>query len=111
MLRQVIRRLITQEIRISFTHGFARTTRNACWSGPVPPDPSTVDLNSRGFGAGIGSLARTCTTQELLAGAKVALETIAAARPLIATAVGGIPEIFAAEAGRLIAPSPERGVR
>ncbi|MCW1839872.1 glycosyltransferase [Prosthecomicrobium hirschii] len=34
----------------------------------------------------------------------VVLETIAAARPLIATAVGGIPEIFAAEAGRLIAP-------
>ena len=37
-------------------------------------DPYTVDLNSRGFGAGIGSLARTCTTQELLAGTNVALD-------------------------------------
>lgn len=37
-------------------------------------DPTTVDLNSRGFGAGIGSLARTCTTQELLEGTQVKLD-------------------------------------
>jgi len=37
-------------------------------------DPSVVDPNSRGFGAGIGSLARTCTTHELLAGTKVKLD-------------------------------------
>ena len=34
----------------------------------------------------------------------VVLEAIAAGRPLIATRVGGIPEIFAAESGRLVAP-------
>ena len=37
-------------------------------------DPTTVDLNSRGFGAGIGSLAKTCTTQELLEGTTVGLD-------------------------------------
>lgn len=34
----------------------------------------------------------------------VVLETIAAGKPLVATDVGGIPEIFGAEAGRLVAP-------
>ncbi len=34
----------------------------------------------------------------------VVLEAIAAGMPLIATRVGGIPEIFAAESGRLVAP-------
>ncbi len=34
----------------------------------------------------------------------VVLEAIAAGEPLIATRVGGIPEIFAAESGRLVAP-------
>ena len=37
-------------------------------------DPTTVDLNSRGFGAGIGSLAGTCTTEELLEGTTVKLD-------------------------------------
>ncbi|WEK49123.1 MAG: glycosyltransferase family 4 protein [Candidatus Kaistia colombiensis] len=35
----------------------------------------------------------------------VVLEAAAAARPMIATRVGGIPEIFAAEQARLVAPS------
>lgn len=35
-------------------------------------DPSITE--SKGFGAGIGSLARTCTTQELLEGTKVKLD-------------------------------------
>lgn len=35
----------------------------------------------------------------------VVLEAIAAGLPLIATRVGGIPEIFGAESGRLVAPS------
>ncbi len=34
----------------------------------------------------------------------IVLETIAAGRPLIATRVGGIPEIYGAESGRLIPP-------
>ena len=34
----------------------------------------------------------------------VVLEAIAAGLPLIATRVGGIPEIFGAESGRLVAP-------
>ena len=34
----------------------------------------------------------------------IVLETIAAGVPLIATRVGGIPEIFGAESGRLVAP-------
>ncbi|MBN9060287.1 glycosyltransferase family 4 protein [Kaistia sp. MMO-174] len=34
----------------------------------------------------------------------VVLEAAAAARPIIATRVGGIPEIFASEQGRLVAP-------
>ena len=34
----------------------------------------------------------------------VVLETIAAGRPLIATRVGGIPEIFGIDSGRLVAP-------
>ena len=34
----------------------------------------------------------------------VVLEAIAAGRPLIATRVGGIPEIFGSESGRLVAP-------
>ena len=37
-------------------------------------DPTTTDLNSRGFGAGIAALARTCTTQELLTNTKVKLD-------------------------------------
>lgn len=37
-------------------------------------DPTTVDLSSRGFGAGIGSLTMTCTTQELLEGTKIKLD-------------------------------------
>lgn len=37
-------------------------------------DPTVVSSESRGFGAGIGSLAKTCTTQELLAGTTVKLD-------------------------------------
>lgn len=37
-------------------------------------DPSLTGKESRGFGAGIGSLAKTCTTQELLEGTKVKLD-------------------------------------
>lgn len=37
-------------------------------------DPSITDTNSKGFGAGIGSLARTCTTQELLKNTKVKMD-------------------------------------
>jgi len=37
-------------------------------------DPTIVSKESRGFGAGIGSFARTCTTQELLEGTKVKLD-------------------------------------
>lgn len=37
-------------------------------------DPSTVSPNSKGFGAGIGSLAKTCTTHELLMGTSVKLD-------------------------------------
>ena len=38
----------------------------------------------------------------------VVLEAIAAGRPLIATRVGGIPEIFGTESGRLVAPGEPR---
>ena len=34
----------------------------------------------------------------------IVLEAIAAGTPLITTRVGGIPEIFASESGRLVAP-------
>lgn len=37
-------------------------------------DPSLAGPESKGFGAGIGSLAKTCTTQELLEGTKVKLD-------------------------------------
>ena len=38
-------------------------------------DPSTViDKNSKGFGAGIAALSKTCTTHELLEGSKVKLD-------------------------------------
>lgn len=37
-------------------------------------DPSITDKESRGFGAGIGSLAAACTTEELLEGTKVKLD-------------------------------------
>lgn len=37
-------------------------------------DPSLVGPGSKGFGAGIGSLAKTCTTRELLAGTQVKLD-------------------------------------
>lgn len=37
-------------------------------------DPNITSKESKGFGAGIGSLARTCTTQELLKGTKVKLD-------------------------------------
>lgn len=37
-------------------------------------DPSATGTDGKGFGAGIGSLAKTCTTQELLEGTKVKLD-------------------------------------
>lgn len=37
-------------------------------------DPETVNKEKRGFGAGIGSMAATCTTEELLAGTNVKLD-------------------------------------
>lgn len=37
-------------------------------------DPSVARPGQRGFGAGIGSIAKTCTTHELLAGTKVPLD-------------------------------------
>lgn len=37
-------------------------------------DPSLAGPDSKGFGAGIGSLAQTCTTQELLEGTQVKLD-------------------------------------
>ena len=37
-------------------------------------DPSITGAQGKGFGAGIGSLAKTCTTQELLEGTKVKLD-------------------------------------
>ena len=37
-------------------------------------DPSAVTRTSQGFGAGIASLTRTCTTQELLAGTRIPLD-------------------------------------
>ena len=37
-------------------------------------DPNLLSQESRGFGAGIGSLAQTCTTEDLLAGTKVKLD-------------------------------------
>lgn len=37
-------------------------------------DPSITGTERRGFGAGIGSLAKTCTTRELLEGTKVKLD-------------------------------------
>lgn len=41
----------------------------------------------------------------------VVLEAAAAARPVIATNVGGIPEIFGPTAGRLVAPADTPGLR
>lgn len=37
-------------------------------------DPDLVNMESRGFGAGIGSLMKVCTTADLLAGTKVKLD-------------------------------------
>lgn len=37
-------------------------------------DPSITDTESRGFGAGIGSIVKACTTQELLESTKVKLD-------------------------------------
>lgn len=37
-------------------------------------DPTITGTGSKGFGAGIGSLVKTCTTQELLEGTKVKLD-------------------------------------
>ena len=37
-------------------------------------DPTVVSKESKGFGAGIGSMAKTCTTQELLEGTKIKLD-------------------------------------
>lgn len=48
---------------------------NCLLAGPCTTgDPTTAGMDGKGFGAGIGSLAKACTTQELLEGTQVKLD-------------------------------------